>query len=93
MHSLIHQSDIVPAMSKQLTLRGVSDDMAARLESLAAERRQSVNATILELLERALGAEGRLERLRRYATWNDRDFEEIAGLVAAQRTVDDDLWR
>jgi plasmid stability protein len=80
-------------MSKQLTIRGVSEDLASRLESLAEDRGQSVNATVLEILEGAMGVEGRLERLRRYATWTETDLEEVERAVAAQRTVDDELWK
>jgi plasmid stability protein len=80
-------------MGKQLTIRGVSEDLASRLESLAEDRGKSVNATVLEILEGAMGVEGRLERLRRYATWTETDFEEVERAVAAQRTVDDELWR
>jgi hypothetical protein len=75
-------------MRKQLTVRGVSEELASRLESLAEERGQSVDATVLELLEGAMGVEGKLQRLRRYATWTATDVEEVERAVAAQRRVD-----
>jgi len=51
-------------MSRQLTIRGVPDDVAMRLESVSRARGRSVKQT----LEEALGADQRLHRLQRYAT-------------------------
>ena len=80
-------------MSRQLTIRGVSEEVGRRLESLSRSRGQSLNATVLEILESALGAAERRQRLARYATWNEEDLEEFNAALAAQRTPDDPLWR
>lgn len=80
-------------MGKQLTLRNVSSELASRLARLAEARGQSVNATAIELLERATGIDGRRERLARYTTWTEEDREELDRALKAQRTVDDELWR
>lgn len=80
-------------MSKQLTIRGVSKDLATRLEKLAEARGQSVNATVLALLESAAGIDARRRRLMRYATWNAEDAREFETAVRAQRTVDKKLWK
>jgi plasmid stability protein len=80
-------------MSRQLTVRGVSDEVGRRLESLSRARGKSVNATVLEILERAVGAEERRRRLARYATWDREDLEEFNRALAAQRTIDEELWR
>lgn len=80
-------------MATQLTIRGVSDETAQRLKRLSREREQSLNATVLEILERALGTEHRRRRLERYATWTDADRVEFEAALQAQRTVDDELWR
>ena len=55
-------------MSRQLTIRGVPDDVAMRLESVSRARGRSVNATLKQILEEALGVDQRLHRLQRYAT-------------------------
>lgn len=80
-------------MSKQLTVRGVPDEVGRRLESLSRSRGQSVNATVLEILGRAVGVEERRRRLARYATWEPEDLEEFEQALAAQRTIDEELWR
>lgn len=74
-------------MSRRLTIRGVPDGTARRLESLSRARGQSVNATVLELLEQAVGVEQRRRRLARYATWGPDDIEEFDRALAAQRTL------
>jgi len=80
-------------MSRQLTVRGVSDDVAVRLEQLSRARGQSVNATVNEILEHTVGVDAKRRQLERYATWTARELTEITESLAAQRTVDDSLWR
>lgn len=80
-------------MAKQLTIRGVSDEVGERLESLSRARGQSVNATVLEILEGAVGVNERRSRLARYATWTSEDLTEFNEALTAQRTLDDPLWR
>jgi hypothetical protein len=80
-------------MGKQITIRGVSDVTARRLQSLSREREQSVNATVLEILEQAVGANERRRRLERYATWTAADEAQFDESLRAQRSIDDELWR
>lgn len=80
-------------MGKQLTIRGVSDEVGQRLESLSRARGQSLNATVLSILEAAVGVDERRRRLARYATWTQEDLQEFNQALAAQRQVDDPLWR
>ncbi|MGH2712158.1 MAG: FitA-like ribbon-helix-helix domain-containing protein [Actinomycetota bacterium] len=80
-------------MNKTLTIRGVTPELAERLEALARERGRSVNAAVLEILREVLGTNERAERLRRYATWSEEDIEEFEETLAQQRQVDDHLWR
>lgn len=80
-------------MAKQLTIRGVSDEIGQRLESLSRARGQSVNATVLEILEAAVGVNERRRRLARYTTWTPEDLAEFNEALAAQRTIDDPSWR
>lgn len=78
---------------KQITLRHPSAELARRLKTLAEARGQSLNSTILQLLEEALGVEARRERLMRWATWNEEDAAEFDAALRAQREVDVELWR
>lgn len=80
-------------MARQLTIRGVSDEVGQRLEGLSHARGQSLNATVLEILESAVGVDERRRRLARYATWTQEDLKEFNEALAAQRAIDDPLWR
>jgi plasmid stability protein len=80
-------------MAKQLTIRGVPGSVADRLAHLAKERGQSLNATVVEILENAVGFKSRRVRLERYATWTDADLAEFEDALAAQRVIDDQLWQ
>lgn len=80
-------------MPKQLTLRGVPDEVAERLKALSRERNQSMNATAVELLADALGFSQRRRRLERYVTWERSDQEAFDATLRAQRSVDDPAWR
>lgn len=80
-------------MSKQMTIRGVPDEVARKIRRLSRERGSSVNTTVLEILRHAVGVDARRELLARYATWTAQDLAEVEEAVAAQRVIDDSLWR
>ena len=72
-------------MAKQITVRGLSEELGLRLAGLGRERNQSVNATVLGILEDAVGINARRGRLERYATWSASDVAEFDQALAAQR--------
>jgi len=80
-------------MARQLTIRGVSDELGRRLAQLGKERGQSVNTLALGILEGAVGIAARRQRLRRYATWAKDDLAHFDRSLADQRVIDADLWR
>ena len=80
-------------MAKQLTIRGVPDEVASRLDRLSQSRGRSVNATVVEILTSAVDFKERRERLTRYATWTEDDLAEFMNGLSAQRVIDDQLWR
>jgi plasmid stability protein len=80
-------------MAKQLTICRVPEEVGQRLEGLSRARGQSVNTTVLEILGAAVGVDERRRRLARYATWTPEDLTEFNEALAAQRTIDDPLWR
>jgi hypothetical protein len=73
-------------MSRQLTIRGVSEEVGQRLERLSQARVQSLNTMVLKILESAVGVDERRRRLARYATWTQEDLEEFNEALAAQRS-------
>ena len=80
-------------MTRQVTIGGVSDELAERLRSVARDRKESVNRTVLRILERAVGLDPKRRRLARYATWTEEDAAQFEGALKEQRQVDDDAWR
>lgn len=79
--------------AKQLTIRNVSPELSKKLKKLAQVRGESVNSTVLYILRQALDANEKRQRLARYATWTEREFEEFESALQAQRTIDDALWK
>jgi len=77
---------------KQITIRGPSPELSRRLRTLSEERGESLNTTILRLLNEAVGIDGRRERLRSEATWTEEDAAEFDAALSAQRVIDADLW-
>ncbi|MGH2728836.1 MAG: Arc family DNA-binding protein [Actinomycetota bacterium] len=78
---------------KQITLRHPAPELARRLKTLAEAKGQSLNSTILQLLEEAVGVEARRERLMRWATWSKDDAAEFDAALRTQREIDVELWR
>ena len=77
---------------RQITIRHPSPELARRLKAVAESRGESLNSTILRLLEEALGFEARRDRLLRWATWTADDAAEFDDALRAQRVVDAELW-
>lgn len=78
---------------RQITIRHPSPELSRRLKALAEVSGESLNTTILRLLEDALGVEARRERLMSWATWSETDAAEFDEALRQQRVVDDELWR
>ncbi len=83
----------IECMPKQLTIRGVPDEVGSRIESISRARGQSVNTTVLNILEEAVGTHQRRRRLEKYATWTKEDLAEFERILDDQRRIDDELWR
>lgn len=79
--------------ARHITLRNVPPLLAKRLRERAHAKGASVNATVLELLEEALGIDQRRQRLEeRYGTWSEGDFAEFERAMKEQRVIDDEAW-
>jgi plasmid stability protein len=81
------------SIMSQLTVRGVPDELHRRLSQMSRAGGESLNTTIRRILERAVGADGRRQCLQEYATWTADDLADFNSALAAQRTIDADLWR
>jgi plasmid stability protein len=79
-------------MARQMTIRGIPDDVAEKLLHLSRRHDQSVNTTVIEILRQAVGSDTRRKRLARYATWTVDDLAQVEEAVAAQRWIDESQW-
>ena len=81
-------------MATQLTIRGVPPEVRKQLDALSRARGTSLNATVVDILRKAVDAEARRERIRtRYGGWTKQDLQEFEALVKEQRQIDESLWR
>jgi hypothetical protein len=78
---------------KQITLRNPSPALARRLKAISKKSGESLNTTVLRLLENAVGAGDRSEFLRTMPKWTDEESDDFDEALRAQRTIDDKLWR
>lgn len=80
-------------MARQISIRGVSEELGKRLHRLGRDRGQSVNTVILNILKSAVGISDRRQALTRYTTWTQEDLAEFDDALRDQRTIDEGMWR
>ena len=82
---------------KTMTIRNVSTELAAALETEKRRRGLSLNRTVLSLMQEALGISSggsRSNGLRRLAgSWSEDEFRNFEQAVAPFAEIDEDLWR
>ena len=80
----------------QITLRNIPTEVERRVRALSKTRRESINATINQLLARALDVpyEGSKRRdLSAFTgTWTARQYEEFQAATRQFSQVDDEVW-
>ena len=83
-------------MTSHLTIRNVPEDLSEELLAEKRRRGTSMNRTVIDLLQRALGLgpERRLDnRLGRLAgTWSEDDLREFEAATACFERIDPELW-
>lgn len=79
-------------MASRITLRNVDVELSRRLRAVSVERGESLNSTVLALLRDAVGMDTRRTRLRRYATWTQKDLDEFSTALRSQRVVSEGDW-
>lgn len=86
---------------KQLTVRGVKNDLHNALKSEATRRGISVNRVVLALLREAVGlANGNQQKRVIFndldslaGTWTKEEATNFEGELASQRVIDEALWQ
>lgn len=81
------------ATPKQITIRSPPPELVERLRELSRQREESLNATILHVLQQALGINSRRRWLEAFATWTEAEAEEFEAALRAQREIDGELWQ
>lgn len=79
-------------MAKQLTIRGVPDEVAQHLDRLSHASGRSVNAVVNEILADAVGENARRRRLERYVTWSVDEEAAFSRSLKELRRIDEELW-
>ena len=65
----------------QITLRNVDAELSRQLRAISEERGESLNSTVLALLQDAMELETRRTRLRRYVTWTPADLDDFTAAL------------
>ncbi len=81
---------------RQITIRGVTDELALALEQEKKERGTSLNQAVLDLLRQGLGLtsathDNGLSKLA--STWNKRQFVEFEQALKSIEQIDSELWQ
>ena len=84
---------------KNLSLRGIDEDLSEHLKKLSQKEGTSLNKTVLRLLEDAVGVRGK-KRFNLYhdlddlaGTWSNREEKEFNEKIDFFEKVDKDLWK
>lgn len=80
-----------PARYHQLSVRRVTSELSRRLNGLRLKRKQSLNQTLLDLLNEAVGLRP-APWTDRYTKGADRDARELDKAVKENRGVDPRDW-
>lgn len=83
-----------------LSVRGVDDTAVSRLKDQAKSRGMSLNAYLVEIIQRSAGVRTKVGRHPEYrdlgdlaGTWTAEDVDEFKETQRAFERVDEELWR
>lgn len=84
---------------KTLSVRGVDEELADLIKESAASERKSVNAFVLDVLRKQLGAQKEKRFTRQwhdlddlFGRWSDAEYDDIQGKIDGERRIDEELW-
>ncbi len=85
---------------KQLTIRGVKDELHTALKVEAARRGLSVNKAVLALLQEKVGLSNGFQGKQPVfddldylaGTWTEEEAAEFQNELTAQRSIDAEMW-
>lgn len=85
---------------KQLTVRGVHDELHDALQNEAKKQGVSVNSLVLKFLKESVGLEYKtMSRGQEFddldfliGAWSEEEYDAFDSLLQAQREADPELW-
>jgi plasmid stability protein len=81
---------------RQLTIRDIPDDLEKQIRKVARNRGKSINKTVRELLQEALGIGTQPEKRRDLSelagVWDAEEAREFDRAIAVFEQVDEGLW-
>ena len=82
---------------KTLTPRNVPDEVAEHLSTLAEESRQSVNATILQVLHTSMGGAPMVRKKRDLSAfcgvWSKAEAKAFERATETFKRIDEEMWQ
>lgn len=86
---------------KQLTIRGVADELHHELRNRADQNNMSINRYVLSILKERVGLSnhGSLHDIEfddldcLAGTWTQDEYQEFREMLQGQRTIDTELWQ
>ncbi len=80
----------------QITLRKIPSNIEQQIRLISKKNRSSLNQTIIELLEKALGTEGESRKKRdlskNFDTWNEAEVSQFNDAMKPFEKIDDEVW-
>ena len=85
---------------KTLSVRGVDEELAALVKDAAAMAHKSVNAYVLDVLKKEVGAR-KTKRFDRewhdldalFGRWSEGEYARVQGKIDGERQIDEELWK
>jgi hypothetical protein len=80
---------------RQITIRGVPDELARALEKEKTRRGTSLNQAVLDLLKQAVGLSGQYDNgLSKLAgTWTKRELDDFEKHMEVFEQIDPEVWK
>ncbi|MCP4750728.1 MAG: hypothetical protein GY866_07540 [Proteobacteria bacterium] len=81
----------------QITLRKIPENLEKQIRVLAQKNHTSLNKTIIDLLEKALGTERTSKKKRDLSqlagTWSEREAKEFEKNISQFERIDEEIWK
>lgn len=82
---------------RQITVRGIPDDLQREIQSRARAHGESLNKSVIRLLKQAVGLDRPAKKKRDLSAlagkWEAGEAAEFERNVRVFETIDEDLWK